>query len=105
MYAPFSKTTITFFILFFYRNYRVFPVKVQYSEKMDPNALYYDLTGKGLAVIFNHSHFYANRYPERPGSDNDAERLEYSLLNLNFSCKIYDNSTIYDIETIMETSK
>lgn len=82
--------------------YSVTPVKVQYSEKMDPDALYYDLTDKGLAVIFNHTQFYNNRLPKRLGTWNDVIRLEKCLKNLNFSCKMYDDCAIADIQKIME---
>ncbi|XP_077285840.1 caspase-1-like [Arctopsyche grandis] len=81
---------------------RLLPSRVKNLRKFDPESLYYDLQGKGLAVIFNHVVYNYSYYPEREGTTKDVERLEKCLKMLNFDIKTYNDLSRDDIDVVMK---
>lgn len=57
----------------------------------------------GIALIFNHESFDVNE--TRIGTDIDGLHIKNTLDNYGFDVRVYDDSTIEEINDILETSK
>lgn len=80
-----------------------FPTIFQSVDAMDPSAKYnMKHSRRGVALIFNHEHFYWYLgMPSRGGTNADRFNLERRLQDLGFDVSAYDNlKTIEVLETI-----
>ncbi|XP_077286324.1 caspase-1-like [Arctopsyche grandis] len=78
------------------------PPLVQCAINFDPEAIYYDLTRQGLAIIFNHNFYLNKSFPDRPGAKCDAERLQRCFTKLNLDTKLYVDLSAYNIKNVMQ---
>ncbi|XP_077299003.1 uncharacterized protein LOC143920159 [Arctopsyche grandis] len=76
--------------------------------RTNTSALYYDLTEKGQAIIFNHYEYKSKErvtIPKRHGTEFDTARLKSCLENLNFNVTIFNDLKVNDIEMQMKLIK
>ena len=60
----------------------------------DNDVYVFDSAQRGLAVIINNENFSGSKkYPDRPGSSNDASDLQSSFEHLGFHVRRFDNLT------------
>ncbi|KAK2580379.1 hypothetical protein KPH14_006134 [Odynerus spinipes] len=56
---------------------------------------------RGLAIIFNHEHFFINHLKSRSGTNVDCDNLKATLECLGFEVKVYSNYTSKDVTNVL----
>lgn len=59
---------------------------------------------RGLAIIFNHEHFYNPELTIRNGTNQDAKSLKSAFQSLGFEVNVHKDAILSDIEYIIEKS-
>ncbi|XP_066148204.1 caspase-like [Euwallacea fornicatus] len=64
-----------------------------------PDDEFYDMGHKnrGIALIFNHTHFDSIMYKERKGTEHDSAALRALLRKLSFHVEVYEDYTLKEI--------